>query len=65
MVVRVEPQTTTEAILSDELILWNILDKVNESTVSVVTLSKYLRKGQIPIPFRCHSIKCINATVLN
>jgi hypothetical protein len=65
VVVRIQTQTTTEASLPDELILWNTLDEVDESTVSVVPLSKYLRKGQLPIPFRCLSIKHINATVHN
>jgi len=63
VVVRVEPQATTEASLPDELILWNTLDECDESAVGVVPLSKYFRKGQLPIPFRCLSVKRINATV--
>jgi hypothetical protein len=63
VVVRVEPQATTKASLPIELILRNTLDECDESAVGVVPLSKYLRKGHLPIPFRCPGVKRINPTV--
>ncbi len=63
VVVRVKPQATTKASLPDELIVRNTLDECDESTVGVVPPSKYLRKGQRLILFRCKSVKRINATV--
>ena len=65
MAVGIKPKAMPEACLPREVLFWDVLDIVDESTVRFIQLLQYLGERKAPFLFRHLGIESIDAAVLD